>query len=1522
MAAIRQVSSPYLPSLRGRSLVDETVKIGYDDPTLITTKRETVKPKEKSFWASLGEVAFGWDVDNSFYEENVARVKKLDDINEITEREKALKENASWMLLKSKEVVGVVAQNIKAGRDPYRGLNYDMGIPMSPEQLVHTDGYSPEEQYHYNLLAYFLSKAVLENAKILASYDMDGTLTDKSLSPFATRRMQPISQIHQNRVSLDAGIEHLNMEVMINTARSLVQTIILANLEGPESKFTYAPHTEATEELVGFLLSDQCKILESINIAAANGGVESIKDGETYISDALVKSNRLLKKLGPSFVETVFKKPAEMHENSDNEFKGLNRFMFDNKHVIGKVSFQHFKKIMQYWQEEVVGGQGKLPDKLNNFRERVLNGKRNGKIDEEDKQYAVNEGARKLTDLEKIELRKEGINFNPKDDIRVVTSLEMKIQAKGKELERLEQQLEDLIIDKTDVKELSQSDRQRELLLREKIEKVEKELEEKKTQCNRFIRLIGSSLDNKSTAKNWGLVDEKEAANHYELLKSDPEAYVRYITHGDPFGFCTHFFNSRGTPYEKAIQEVIDNLRSYQYDISTRRDIREINYEFYVNSKSGNAEVNDEIDKFVEDGKKKYGNGNPKDAIEYINWRLSKHVMFNYTKDELKNCKLFKIGDELTLRDEVKSEWQEKWKQISLSGSGQSKHEALYYRDWLQSKFKSQLGDLPPGIGEYLASYLEDILPENYLAQEEETNISVPESYFMPDEMYARKGKNQYTGKDTLLAIFRLDEKSDPLRPEGQFYYELLPLRAKNNVIPSFRKFFLKRLTGISSGDTASDLPPHAAMIMRRGIARIIYSIINEGDVCEEIIRQQEKLVDAISISKDGEEKQAALKELYIANKHFGIYGLEKNKDGTYSKVSVIRTGKEFRQEKSGRFSNEELLQEARELCLGRIDKNRSPGHLICKTADLTELLTGRRCKLDKEKFKLALGIHEKIKKGINISKEEQIIYDTYKSEIIELENSSKLSIDAPRFRVFHEYTDKANGNTYYRFKSDGKLYTKEGKLFEGDEKKLEQKVIKEDIHGVFIYEDNGKPFNDPRLLNKLLVLENPLPSPSSASGPFASKKFLKFLGLGNEKKGTQRLETFLTKLPKMFSHFLELCGGLMALGGVARLVSIPFANDEENSVAKAGYWTSNTARACSAFGASLRGILNVNRLWDVTAGEVINMFSALFLGNGAKHVGFAVGNIFLFTGRGLQAAQRAQRVNAPTEKEVKEKKLDEHTIDPRPHVRNVVRFSLEGIVLPIKHAFQKAGMSGTVGEIFGRLASSVVTPIKMTKDIITNPKLVTQIKNRISEKNGALTRLVPSNGHLLALTGVLSGIGAIFAGTFGRMERVGEIAEHGFNSIGRWGVSLATSVAALGIISNGFEVAANTQGLPKIFRGLDGQDVKYSPKRAGLGQVIAGIGYAVVPLFGLHKDWVASLFDVTTGLYFGLPGTRSSVAQEEIPNSFNLAKSVLIEGQRFYTDGEINIDIDADYEKRAKKYVYKESTKKFEYDPNFTMAV
>ena len=185
-----------------------------------------------------------------------------------------------------------------------------------------------------------------------------------------------------------------------------------------------------------------------------------------------------------------------------------------------------------------------------------------------------------------------------------------------------------------------------------------------------------------------------------------------------------------------------------------------------------------------------------------------------------------------------------------------------------------------------------------------------------------------------------------------------------------------------------------------------------------------------------------------------------------------------------------------------------------------------------------------------------------------------------------------------------------------------------------------------------------------------------------------------------------------------------------------------------------------------------------------------------------------------------------------------------------------------------------------MIQDIFSEPKLLYQIKERKSEKTGEVHRQIPSVGHLLTSVGLLSGIGAFIAATFGRL---GERAEDGFNGLGKLAISFSNSIPALGIIANGFEVAANPQGLPKLSRGLDGKDIIYNPRRAGFGQVIAGIFYAILPWLGLHKDSVAAAYDVGNGLYFGLPGMKMSVAEEEKLNTTSLGRSVLIEGQEWY---------------------------------------
>jgi hypothetical protein len=109
-----------------------------------------------------------------------------------------------------------------------------------------------------------------------------------------------------------------------------------------------------------------------------------------------------------------------------------------------------------------------------------------------------------------------------------------------------------------------------------------------------------------------------------------------------------------------------------------------------------------------------------------------------------------------------------------------------------------------------------------------------------------------------------------------------------------------------------------------------------------------------------------------------------------------------------------------------------------------------------------------------------------------------------------------------------------------------------------------------------------------------------------------------------------------------------------------------------------------------------------------------------------------------------------------------------------------------------------------------------------------------------------------------------------------------------LPIIANGLEIAANQNGLSRMTRGLDGRTIKYSPERAGYGQVFAGVMYGVLSWFDLSKDWAASLLDaLAIGPYFGFPGTNASVAEEEKMNSLELAENMLFESDKFFIKGK-----------------------------------
>lgn len=972
--------------------------------------------------------------------------------------------------------------------------------------------------------------------------------------------------------------------------------------------------------------------------------------------------------------------------------------------------------------------------------------------------------------------------------------------------------------------------------------------------------------------------------DYYDLLKQATEGgdkkaqaaiaqtLFEKCTEGRLSAICVHFFNSRGTPHSGAIDEALCTLRRFTSRNDLRIRIKHLNF----NIRRDGSKVHNDIAAFVLEGKKIF---REQGAISYLNWRLLKHMMHHYKKSKLAGNPIFECAEtELKFSKDFQSKWERYWEHALIDGESPDKKLKIYM-NWLAEELRTSKGP-----EREIVDYMNTLFPEDYIRTGQG---EIPEENFYPDELFSINNKIAYTGEYAFYSVFALVDKRDPLKPDGQFYLELQPAREKFSAVPTFQETKDKNYFIVSAGDSPSDTGTHVAALERGGIARIIYGLITEEDIYDEAISQKIKYVKDIANGPNGANGQRSFNELKVAWETFGAYGLEKDKEGLgYRKVIGYSENKPIYLDDGKIFTRDEIVEELRQKYVGRIDRNPSPAAKIRRWAEVIKHLTGADIDFSEEDLARAKMLHASDPNGTKLhalSPKDQEIYKKYRWAIVEERYGSLLSLDTPRFRVYFEYHDPENGLIYYRRKEDGNLVTKDGKLFAGNENNLQKVSIKRSNSGNFVYASSGEIYPDQEFLNNVLCEEEFLPNASPVQGLFSHNNLLKLIGGGDVQAGKQYLKSFVIRLPRFYNAVLEVSGGLMAVGGVFRLVS-KLLGGEENILHKTGYWISNGMRAVSAFAGALRGLLNVNKYYDITFGEIINVFSALLLPNGPKHLGLGIGNLILFLGRGRQRAQIEQRVNSHTKQEIKKKQPSPNIVDPRPYVREVTRFSAERLILGVKNIAKEYGLSGFIGEVGGNIVSAVMTPVKMIQDIIKDPRLILQIKNRMSEKAGVFHRSVPSAGHLLSLVGVFSGIGSVIAGTLGR---VGEVSEHGFNKLGNFFISFANAIPALGIIANGFEVAANPQGRPLISRGLDGKDITYDPKRAGLGQVFAGILYAIIPWFGLHNDVSASAFDIATATYFGIPKTRISVAEEEKLNTMALARSILIEGQEFYAKRE-----------------------------------
>ena len=1033
----------------------------------------------------------------------------------------------------------------------------------------------------------------------------------------------------------------------------------------------------------------------------------------------------------------------------------------------------------------------------------------------------------------------------------------------------------------------------------------EKQIEEKKAWLHFAAAVKNDDIP---------LIDSYKA-----LLDKNPQAFFNKVTEGILIAPVVHYVDRHGTPIEEFPNNLVNLFRDYSNVPAVRREIARLNKENYSGNKlhsdikqfrrtgifilqsnpkelEQNGIPTDISGDFKEEIKKEilpYIKGECSGVKAYLNWRMLRYFEDNYDKKSLVDIKLsngeplFDCTSDTNLRfsKNFLDEGNKVYEESSLAG----------YLDFVKTTFKS-MGGIPLGLvlikDSNKEAVVDTFLPETW--NDELLNELRGKSYrelkeeecFYPNEMFTINNSRSYNPKVySYDKIINLVKKNDDLNPHGQYYIEIQPAREKYLGLPSFAYCAYEDVVLHAAGDSKADIGMLAAAIERGGYADIVFSLIQDDDIFKEIIKQR------LSYSNEFKRKNSFYND--CKNK-FQIYALEqvKGKKGFFYKIEKFEDGQAvYEKDKETNevrvYDEQSILKELRVQYSGKLIHNVSPEAYLRRRAEQFALVAGENIEINKTDLKHSEILFQRKEKGEQLSDAEARLLSRYERLIREKVEGYLLPQEAPRFNVRREWlgedhkgkyvvyrSKKANGELVLKRLNDGKAES-----FNGDHTALSQLKlveISENEEGKFVINNGTEEYKDIQALNDHVIEDRFVSEPPQKEGLFANKTLTKILG---EKK----LKSFICNLPNLFHGLLKYSGGIMAAGGVVRLAS-KFVNGWEDGLYRVGYWMSNGLRAFSALGGALRGELNVHKYHNIAFGEIINIISS-FLPDGSKHLGLGFGNFVLFLGRGQQRAQLQQRVNNHTKEVLKEtpksrEDVESKEVDPRPFVRKVTKLTTE-LLLKTKKIAVESGMSQFLGEVVGNLGGAILATVQTAKDIVKDPRLIFQIKERMSEKSGSFYKSVPSAGHLLTLVGAFSGVSALVAGLFGKMEKYGEVTESGFNKIGNIALACANAIPAIGIVANAKEVMANPGGLPKMFKGLNGKDVTFSPQKAGLRQLVAGLGLGVTPAFGLHNKYVASWFDIFNGLYF------LGAAEEELPNTTALSMSILRKGQQLYKDPE-----------------------------------
>lgn len=945
--------------------------------------------------------------------------------------------------------------------------------------------------------------------------------------------------------------------------------------------------------------------------------------------------------------------------------------------------------------------------------------------------------------------------------------------------------------------------------------------------------------------------------NYQELLKNNPQAFYEKFTEGATSAMVLHTFNNHGSPVSGGVAGIEKILDDYSHNTEFRNILASVTCAL---SKVDNGKyLRNGVRELRDEGVNIY---KTQGAKEYLEFRVTSHLMNYFSKDALKSLKT-KSGVQVFSCD-GKLEFSPEFKAL---GSQQTNFSD--YVGWLRKEL-----DGCPGAAINCDSVIESALPKTSEYSLFESNAGKGEdlkeipSYFYPSDYHITNSKRKYDGRSCFSVTRTIVDKRDEKNPDGQHYTEIQPNSEKHKALPSITEVIEKKLLIVADGDSEGDKTMFARALESGGFANIVLNQLSETTLCREIITQRREYEK--EFANDASYQEAVNK--------LGIYGVklvsekDSKKEPTYEKlIGFDGFGKPI-YDKENIISESKLIEELKKKYLLNIIRHSSAEANIRRKAEVVGGIAGVDIEFKQEDLNKAIAAYKSLKAGNKLTAEESRILFLYEHSAVRRADGNLFPSDAPHSNAFTywELHDAHGDFIVYKSKShSGKLVADrcDGSPLEEfkDDSALtnaKKNTIQLDNEGNYIV-NGSEPCSEGIVskLNDFTLDSRILPEPSKEGGAYSLiKKVL----------GEKTAKLAISKLPDAFQGLLRYSGLVIGAGGILRLLS-PATFGMSEKVYNFGYRTSNYVRAISAFGGALRGALNVNRYWNITAGEVINI-CASFMNDGIKHGFLGLGNFVLFMGRGQQAVQRQQRVNNHAEevlgtdqKAPDFKDIFNKYVDPREFARKITKLGTS-IVTSVRSKVEENGLPGWLGEIGGSLLSAGLAPLRMIKDVVKDPRLIYQAVNRQSEKSGGFFRNIPSPGHVMSLVGAASGLSALIAGTIGRKESFGEIRESGFNGWGRWAISAACGLPALGIIANANEVMANIDGLPKQYRGLDGKEKIYNPKAAGLLQKIAGFGFAFASMFDLSDKYAAALYDVANGLYF------TGAAEEEGPNAYRTA--------------------------------------------------